>query len=71
VSPRGRRASLPGDGPETSRGLLDGQDCRILVRCFDEQERKHKDYDFTGLPVAEGCSSSEGSYDQVFCLISG
>lgn len=25
-----------------------------MVRCFDEQERKHKDYDFTGLPVAEG-----------------
>jgi hypothetical protein len=54
VSPRGRRASLPGDGPETSRGLLDGQGCLIVVRCFDEQERKHKDYDFTGLPVAEG-----------------
>ena len=54
MSPRGRRASLPGDGPETSRGLLDGQDNRIVVRCFDEQERKHKDYDFTRLPVAEG-----------------
>jgi hypothetical protein len=25
-----------------------------VVRCFDEQEREHKDYDFTGLPVAEG-----------------
>ena len=54
MSPRGRRASLPGDGPKTSRGLLDGQDDLIVVRCFDEQEREHKDYDFTGLPVAEG-----------------
>lgn len=44
MSPRGRRASLPGDGPETSRGLLDGQDGLIVVRCFDEQEREHKDY---------------------------
>jgi hypothetical protein len=53
VSPRGRRAWLPGDGPKTSRGLLDGQDGLIAVRCFDEQERKHRDFDFTGLPVAE------------------
>jgi hypothetical protein len=53
VSPRGRRASLPGDGPKTSRGLLHGQEARITVRCFDEQERTPKDYDFAGLPVAE------------------
>ena len=53
MSPRGRKAGLPDDGPKTSRGLLDGEETRIVVRCFDEQERKHKDYDFTGPPSAE------------------
>jgi hypothetical protein len=50
----GEQAALPDDGPKTSRGLLDGEETRIVVRCFDEQERTHKDYDFTGLPVADG-----------------
>jgi hypothetical protein len=50
MSPRGRKAALPDDGPKTSRGLLDGEETHIVVRCFDEQERTHKDYDFTGRP---------------------
>ena len=53
MSPRGRKAALPDDSPKTSRGLLDGEETRIVVRCFDEQEPTHKDYDFTALPVAE------------------
>jgi hypothetical protein len=53
MSPRGRKAALPDDGRKTSRGLLDGEETRIVVRCFDEQERTHKDYDFTGPPLAE------------------
>ncbi|MGW2539492.1 hypothetical protein ACWC5I_01105 [Kitasatospora sp. NPDC001574] len=54
MSPRGRRASLPGSDARTERGLLTREDGRVLVRCFDQDERDHRDYDFTDLPVAAG-----------------
>lgn len=47
MSPRGRKASLPGRGQATARGLLDG----LVVRCFAEDGSDSSDYHFDGLPV--------------------
>lgn len=50
MSRRGQRAALPGPQAPTARGVLgDG----LVVRCF-AQAGTHKDFDFTGLPVAAG-----------------
>lgn len=49
MSGRGRRASLPTIGPKTQRGLLDGHDGRLRVRCFSQDGENHRDYDFSGL----------------------
>ncbi|MER7959903.1 hypothetical protein [Streptomyces sp. NPDC096030] len=50
MSPRGRRASLPGPRGRTARGLLDG----LVVRCFAEDGSGSRDYPFADLPVAPG-----------------
>lgn len=48
MSPRGRRASLPGKRKRTAHGLLDG----LVVRCFAEDGSASRDYPFDVLPVA-------------------
>ncbi|GAA3205264.1 hypothetical protein GCM10010451_64790 [Streptomyces virens] len=50
MSPRGRRASLPGQQNETARGLLDD----LVVRCFAEDGSASRDFHFDALPVAPG-----------------
>ncbi|MEV0536202.1 hypothetical protein [Kitasatospora sp. NPDC050463] len=50
---RGRRAALPTGGPRTRRGSLEGDDGRLVVRCFSQDGEEWKDYDFSRLGVAE------------------
>ncbi|WP_079077914.1 hypothetical protein [Streptomyces sp. CdTB01] len=50
MSPRGRRAALPGQRGRTTHGLLEG----LIVRVFAEDGSDSSDYPFAGLPVAPG-----------------
>lgn len=53
MSRRGRRATVPGPGSTTPRGLLEGG-TGLVVRAFAEDGSGHRDYDFGELPVAVG-----------------
>ncbi|MEU5108171.1 hypothetical protein AB0H07_38940 [Streptomyces sp. NPDC021354] len=50
---RGRHAALPGDGPRTERGLLEGRDGQVVVRCFSQDGEEYQDYHFAQLHMAE------------------
>ncbi|MFE3206364.1 hypothetical protein [Embleya sp. NPDC059237] len=52
MSPRGRRALQPAAESKTPRGLMAGGEGRVVVRCYDQQDRTHRDYDFTDLGLA-------------------
>lgn len=50
---RGRRAALPPRGERTRRGPLEGDDGRLVVRCFSQDGQEWKDYGFSQLGTAE------------------
>jgi hypothetical protein len=52
VSGRGRHAALPPAGLRTPWGLVDGPGGSV-VRCFSQDGQAHRDYDFSGLRMAE------------------
>lgn len=53
MSRGGRRAARPVPGRKTARGVLEGTG-GLVVRCFEEEDGEHRDFDFGRLPVAPG-----------------
>ncbi|MGI3222654.1 hypothetical protein ACRJ4B_00220 [Streptomyces sp. GTA36] len=54
MSPRGRRAALPGRESKTQRGLLVDYAGGLVVRCFSQDGEDQRDYDFSRLRMAPG-----------------